>query len=203
MENVLVMTDAFSNIIVAVVTPNQQAKTVAKALVDRWFYTYGIPSRIHNDQGKSFDNKIIHHLCTMYGVKQSTTTLYNPHGNAKCKRFNQTLQDMLKTLLKSQKPNWPAHLNALVFAYNATPNSTTGLQPYQLIFGCKAQTPCDNWLGLNNYDSDESMSRSSWLQEHQKLMKTANQHALRALKKVQNGVLSELEEKNCPSQSVI
>ena len=51
-ENVLVMTDAFSKFIVAVVTPNQQAKTVAKALVDKWFYVYGIPTRIHSDQGK-------------------------------------------------------------------------------------------------------------------------------------------------------
>ena len=116
--NVLVMMDAFSNFTVAVVTPNQQAKTVAKALVDRWFYTYGIPSRIHSDQGKSFDNKIIHHLCTMYGVKQSTTTPYNPHSNSKCEGFSQTLHDLLKTLPKSQKCNWPAHLNALVFAYN-------------------------------------------------------------------------------------
>ena len=84
---------------------------------------------------------------------------------------------------KSQKPNWPAHLNALVFAYYAMPNSTTGLQPYQLMFGCKAQTPCDNWLDLNNYDSDESVSKGSWLQEHQKLMKAANQHALKSIKK--------------------
>ena len=182
-ENVLVMTDVFSNFTVAVVTPNQQAKTVTKALVDRWFYTYGIPSRIHSDQGKSFGNKIIHHLCTMYRVKQSKTTPYNPCGNAKCERFNQTLRDLLKTLLKSQKPNWPAHLNALVFAYNAIPNSTTGLQPYQLMFGCKAQTPCDNWLGLNNYESDESVSKSSWLQEHQKLMKAANQCALKSIEK--------------------
>ena len=82
-ENILVMMDAFSNFTVAVVTPNQQAKTVAKALVDRWFYTYGIPSRIHSDQGKSFDNKIIHQLCTMYGVKQSTPPPNNPHGNSK------------------------------------------------------------------------------------------------------------------------
>ena len=46
-ENVLVMTDAFSNFTVAVVTPNQQVKRVAKALVDKWFYTYGTPFRIH------------------------------------------------------------------------------------------------------------------------------------------------------------
>ena len=51
-ENVLVIMDAFFNFSVAVVTLNQQAKTVAKALVDRWFYTYQIPSRIHSDQGK-------------------------------------------------------------------------------------------------------------------------------------------------------
>ena len=56
-ENVLVMTGAFSKSSVAVVMPNQQVKTVAKALVDKWFYTYGIPTRIHSDQGKSFDKR--------------------------------------------------------------------------------------------------------------------------------------------------
>ena len=68
-KNILVITDAFSNFTVAVVTPNQQAETVAKTLVDKWYYTYGISSRIHSDQDKSFDNKIIHHLCTVCGVK--------------------------------------------------------------------------------------------------------------------------------------
>ena len=43
------MRDAFTNFTVAVVTANKQAKTVTKALVDRWFYTHGIPSRIHSD----------------------------------------------------------------------------------------------------------------------------------------------------------
>ena len=36
--------------------PNQQQKMVSKGLGDKWFYTYGIASRIHSDQGKSFDN---------------------------------------------------------------------------------------------------------------------------------------------------
>ena len=65
-ENVLVMTDAFTKFSVAVTTNNQQALTVAKALVERWFHVYGIPSRIHSDQGKSFDNK--NRRCFMQNV---------------------------------------------------------------------------------------------------------------------------------------
>ena len=77
-ENVLVMTDAFTKFSVAVTTNNQQALTVAKALVEHWFHVYGIPLRIHSDQGKSFDNKIINALCKMYGVERTMTSPYNP-----------------------------------------------------------------------------------------------------------------------------
>ena len=69
-ENVLVMTDAFSKFSIAVVTPNQKALTVAKALVEKWFHMYRIPSRIHSDQGKSFDNEVIRSICKLYGVQQ-------------------------------------------------------------------------------------------------------------------------------------
>ena len=73
-ENILVLTDAFTKFSQAFVTPNQKAITVAKILVDKWFYTYGIPARIHSDKGRSFDNEIMSHLYDMYGVEQSTTT---------------------------------------------------------------------------------------------------------------------------------
>ena len=48
------MTYTFSRFAVAVVTPDQQAKMTIKASDDSWFYTYGIPSRIHNNPGKNF-----------------------------------------------------------------------------------------------------------------------------------------------------
>ena len=62
-ENVLVMMDAFSKFSVAVVTPDQHAKTVAKVLLSRWFHTYSIPERIQSDKGRSFNNDIIMQLC--------------------------------------------------------------------------------------------------------------------------------------------
>ena len=180
-ENVLVMIDAFSKFSVPVVMPNQQVKTVAKALVDKWFYTYGIPARIHSNHGKSFDNKIIEQLCKIYGVKQSTTTPYNPCRNSPCERLNCILQNLLRTLPKDQIPNWPAHLSALVFTYNAMPHSPTGHQPHQLMFGSKAQTLCNNWLWLSQYNCSKSVLKESWIQQQYELVWAMNKWALRSI----------------------
>ena len=181
-ENVLVMTDAFSKFSVAVVTPNQKALTVAKALVEKWFHVYGIPSRIHSDQGKSFDNEVIRSLCKLYGVQQSLTCPYNPRGNAQCERFNRTMFGLLHMLSKEQKADWPVHLPSLVFAYNATPHSTTGFQPYQLMFGRKAPAPCDNWLGLGKYDDQKSVSKTQWVDQMAEKLLVANKRAMKNIK---------------------
>ena len=61
----------------------------------------------------------------MYGVEQSFTSPYNPCGNAFCERFNHTLFGLLKTLKSEEKADWPSHLPALVFTYNATPHTST------------------------------------------------------------------------------
>ena len=158
-ENVLVLIDAFSMFSQAFVTPNQKTLIMAKIIVDKWFYVYGIPTCIHSDKGWSFENEILEHLCTLYGVKQSTTMPYNPHGNSTCERFNYMLHDLLETLDKEQKPNWPFHLSSLVFAYNATLHSVTGYQPYELVFGCKAPTVCNTWLGLAKYNDQYCKAR--------------------------------------------
>ena len=55
-ENIFVLTDAFTKLSQVLITPNQKALTVAKILVDKWFYIYGIPTKIHSDQGQCFDN---------------------------------------------------------------------------------------------------------------------------------------------------
>ena len=106
----------------------------------------------------------------------------------------------LKCCLSHKKPSWPAHLNSLLFAYNAILNSTTGLHPYQLMFGCKAKTPCDIWLGLNNYDSHESVSKSSLICEHHKLIHAENQHALKNMQKCaeQSALRTEGKESSIP-----
>ena len=181
-ENVLVITDAFTKFSLAVFTPNQMAKMVAKVLVEKWFHVYGVPSRIHSDQGRCFDSNIIKALCKMYGVEQSFTSPYNPRGNAFCERFNRTLFGLLKTLKAEEKADWPSHLPALVFAYNTTPHASIGYQPYQLMFGCRALAPCDNWLGLCVYNDDKSITHIDWVNQQLEQLLHANKHAQKSIK---------------------
>ena len=103
------------------------------------------------------------HLYALYSVEQSTTMSYNLHGNAQCEWFNHTMKGLLTSLSKEQKDNWPLHLPSLVFAYNATLHSTTGYQPYKLMFGHKAPTICDVWLRLAEYDDKFLQSKCEWV----------------------------------------
>ena len=102
-ENILVLTDAFTKFSQAFITNNQKALTIAKILVEKWFYVYGILACIHSTKGQSFENALISKLYSMYNIKQSMTTPYNLHGNSICEQFNHTLLGLLQSLPKEHK----------------------------------------------------------------------------------------------------
>ena len=113
----------------------------------------------------------------MHGIKQSTTTPYNPDGNSQYEWFNCTLFGLMRTLNHEQKPNWPVYLPSLVCAFNATPHASTGFQPYEIMFRCKAPMPCNNWLGLDNYKPDSFKSKTVWLNQQLNALLYANKQA--------------------------
>uniref|UniRef100_A0A3B1J0Z4 Gypsy retrotransposon integrase-like protein 1 n=1 Tax=Astyanax mexicanus TaxID=7994 RepID=A0A3B1J0Z4_ASTMX len=95
LENILVMTDVFSKYTVAVPTRDQRASTVAQVLLKECFFKFGVPSRIHSDQGRSFESSLMQQFCQLYGIEKSRTTPYHPAGNGQCERFNRTLHNLL------------------------------------------------------------------------------------------------------------
>lgn len=146
-KNILVITDHFTKYSVAVPTPDQKAKTVAKALWNNFFIHYGFPERLHSDQGRDFESNLIKELCTMLGIKKTRTTPYHPRGNP-VERFNRTLLAMLGTLQEEDKMRWKEFVQPLVHAYNCTKHDTTGYSPYQLMFGRQPNLPIDIAFGL-------------------------------------------------------
>lgn len=172
-ESVLVVTDVFTKFTQAFPTKDQKADTTAKVLLREWFMKYGVPERLHSDQGRNFESEIIAELCKLYGVKKTRTTPYRPQGNAQCERYNRTLHDLLRTLPPEKKRRWPEYLPELVYAYNATPHSTTGYSPYYLLFGFEPRLPVDALLGRECV----SDNGQNWLSVHQERLKQAHTRA--------------------------
>ncbi|XP_028292970.1 uncharacterized protein K02A2.6-like [Gouania willdenowi] len=179
-ENVLVMTDVFSKFTQAVATRDQRASTVAHILVQEWFYKFGVPTRLHSDQGRNFESALISQLCNLYGTQKTRTTPYHPEGNGQCERFNRTLHDLLRTLPLEKKRNWSKYLPQVTFAYNTTIHQSTGESPHLLMFGQEPYLPIDFLLGRVPEASEGRVE--DWVQEHRKRLQVAFEGAQQRLK---------------------
>ena len=67
--NVLVFQDHFTKHVLAYVTPDQTAKTVAKFLYAGYISIFGAPARLFSDRGASFTSYVIEELCKILGIK--------------------------------------------------------------------------------------------------------------------------------------
>ncbi|XP_056609057.1 uncharacterized protein LOC130426352 [Triplophysa dalaica] len=198
-ENVLVVTDVFTKFTQAFPTKDQKADTTAKILLKEWFMKYGVPERLHSDQGRNFESEVVAELCRLYGVKKTRTTPYRPQGNAQCERYNRTLHNLLRILPPEKKRRWPEFLPELVHAYNVTPHSTTGFSPYYLLFGVHPHLPIDALLGCEGVTE----RRHDWLSVHQERLRYAHEKAREYSEEKALGRVTRLNENAyCPQVSL-
>ena len=90
------MIDSFRGWAEAVPIPDQTAKTVAKAFFECWIAKYGVPYRVHTDEGPQFESALFARLCEILKIRRSRTTPYRPQANGKVERFNRTFVGMLR-----------------------------------------------------------------------------------------------------------
>lgn len=177
--NVLVVTDHFTRYAQAYPTRDQKAPTVAKVLVEKFFVHYGLPARIHSDQGRDFESRLIKEMLKVLGIRKSRTTPYHPQGDPQPERFNRTLLSMLGTLDSGKKQRWSQQIATLVHAYNCTQNDATGYSPYFLMFGREARLPIDVCFQAV-LDSGEAVTHPKYVDNLRRDLKQAYQLAMGA-----------------------
>ena len=160
-EHVLVIIDHFTRWAIAIPTQNQNAETVASALVDEVFHKYGVPLRLLSDRGSAFRSQLLIELQRLLRVKPLFTSAHHPQCNGMVERLNGTLKTILSNISQDFKSQWVQVLQAAVFAYNTSVSEATGYTPYFLLYGREALTPGDSLASsaaLSDVDAADPVS---------------------------------------------
>ena len=137
---ILSVIDYYTKYAEAVALPNQEAVTVARALEDI-FARHGMPLVLLTDQGSNFESKVIASLCEMFGIEKRRTTAYHPQTDGLCERFNGILKSLLRMRVNQEKNDWDEQLPNALLAYRISTQSSTGVTPFEMLYGREAQLP--------------------------------------------------------------
>ena len=170
-EHILVISDLFSKFVWAFATKDQKATTVAKIMIEEIFYKYGIPEKIHSDQGRNFESRLVREICKRFNIKKTRTSPYHPEGNGQVERMNRTIYGLLRTLDEEKRNKWHLYLQSLVFIYNSTPHSVTEISPYFLMFGREPYLSVDSWACSESLE-DKSLE-GEWINNQWRIQKEA------------------------------
>ena len=153
-RSILTIIDAFSGWAEAIPLPDQKAETVAYAFFANWVCRYGVPERVHTDQGTQFEGALFQNLCDLLKIHKSRTTPYHPQGNGKIERFNRTLVNWLRKGVGDRPEEWERVLPHIMMAYRSTISETTRFTPYHLTFGREMRLGIDYGTPLPEPASD-------------------------------------------------
>ena len=147
-KHILVVVDYFSKWVEACPLKRMDAATIASVFVSEFVSRFGCPESLLTDQGKNFDSRLFRVFCKLLGVTKTRTTAYHPSGDGLVERFNQTLERLLSHYVEDHQRDWDVQLPAMLMAYRATPQASTGYTPAYLLFGKELCLPQDVAYGL-------------------------------------------------------
>lgn len=144
---VLVAMDYFSKWPEVYAIPNQEATTVAEALISNWISRFGVPLELHSDQGRNFESNVFQEMCQTLGIRKTRTTPLHPQSDGMVERFNRTLEGHLAKVVESDQEEWDRHIPIFLMAYRNAMHETTKRTPAEVMFGRNMRLPVDVLFG--------------------------------------------------------
>jgi transposase InsO family protein len=139
---ILVYSDHFTRWQDAIPIKDGSAAVVAAALETHVFNVFGLPERLHSDQGAQFESALMAELCKLMRINKSHTTPYHPQGNGVVERNNKALGDSLRALLLGQdQEQWDLLVPHIMRTFRATPHRSTGETPNFMMLGRELRLP--------------------------------------------------------------
>ena len=110
------------------------AKPVCDALLNL-FAQCGIASVIICDNGSNFTSSLTQECLKRLGCTPRFLTPAHPEASGMVERFNSTFKTMLHHVVRDHPKSWYKLVPLLVWSLREVPGATTGLAPFQMVYG--------------------------------------------------------------------
>ena len=103
------------------------------------FSRFGNPTELISDNGTQFTSSECADFLAVRDFNYRKVSLYYPQANGAVEHWNRVLKETLLTAEQERKP-WKPFIQEFLLTYRATPHSTTGVSPHELMFNRKMRT---------------------------------------------------------------
>ncbi|KAL4153632.1 hypothetical protein QTP88_001465 [Uroleucon formosanum] len=159
---ILTMQDDLTKYSLGVPLPNYTVNTVAEAFVVNFVCSHGIPGTILTDQGTDSLSKTFAEVCKLLKINKIKTSPCHPQANGSLERSHRTLAEYLRHYVDKDLNTWDQLTPYALFVYNSTEHTSTGYQPYTLLYGKELNIPESHKIAKERLIKKKLKSRSNY-----------------------------------------
>ena len=134
-ENIVTAMDVFSRFLFAYPTSNQDAKTVAKILINIMTKHAYLPTTLISDKGTAFMSHVIREVAGDLGITLKHATTKHAQTIRLLERSHASIKQALKIETGERRSLWHKYVKIAVLNYNTSYHTSIGCEPSRVFHG--------------------------------------------------------------------
>ena len=134
-ENIVTAMDVFSRFSFAYPTSNQDAKTIAKVLINIMTKHAYLPTTLISDKGTAFMSQVIKEVAGVLGITLKHATTKQAQTIGLLERSHASIKQALKIETGERRSLWHKYINIAVLNYNTSYHTSIGCEPSRVFHG--------------------------------------------------------------------
>ena len=147
-ENIVTAMDVFSRYLFAYPASNQEAKTIAKVLINIMTKHAYLPTTLISDKGTAFMSHVIKEVAGVLGITLKHATTKHAQTIGLLERSHASIKQALKIETGERRSLWHKYINIAVLNYNTSYHTSIGCEPSRVVHGRIPYNVLDLKLGI-------------------------------------------------------
>ena len=134
-ETIVTAMDVFYRYLFAYPTSNQDAKTIAKVLINIMTKHAYLPTTLISDKGTAFMSQVIKEVAGVLGITLKHATTKHAQTIGLLEQSHASIKQALKIETGVRRSLWHKYINIAVLNYNTSYHTSIGCEPSQVFHG--------------------------------------------------------------------